>query len=122
MEDVMGITSRMAGQPSLRENVQDKLYREERAYRADKLVEKWNRIPEVGKNIKNMKEGDARNLALHLENQARFMSRLNENQMSTSFQGLSPENMLRLVRLAYPNTIRNKLFTELNSAEALQAA
>jgi hypothetical protein len=97
---------------NLRENVQDKLYREERNYRADKLVEKWSRIPEVGKNIKNLVESDARNLAIHLENQARFMSRLNEAQMSTSFQGLSPENMLRLVRLAYPNTIRNKLFTE----------
>jgi hypothetical protein len=97
---------------AIRENVQDKLYREERSYRADKLVEKWARIPEVGKNIKNLNESDARNLALHLENQARFMSRLNETQMSNSFQGLSPENMLRLVRLAYPNTIRNKLFTE----------
>lgn len=106
----MGVTNRMNN--SLRENVQDKLYREERNYRADKLVEKWARIPEVGKNIKNMQESDARNLAVHLENQARFMSRLNEHQMSQSFQGLSPENMLRLVRLAYPNTIRNKLFTE----------
>ena len=106
----MGVTNRM--NTSLRENVQDKLYREERNYRADKLVEKWARIPEVGKNIKNLVESDARNLAIHLENQARFMSRLNEAQMSTSFQGLSPENMLRLVRLAYPNTIRNKLFTE----------
>jgi len=106
----MGVTNRMNG--NLRENVQDKLYREERNYRADKLVEKWSRIPEVGKNIKNLVESDARNLAIHLENQARFMSRLNEAQMSSSFQGLSPENMLRLVRLAYPNTIRNKLFTE----------
>ena len=106
----MGVTNRMNS--SLRENVQDKLYREERNYRADKLVEKWSRIPEVGKNIKNLAESDARNLAIHLENQARFMSRLNEHQMSQSFQGLSPENMLRLVRLAYPNTIRNKLFTE----------
>lgn len=106
----MGISNRMNN--NLRENVQDKLYREERNYRADKLVEKWSRIPEVGKNIKNLVESDARNLAIHLENQARFMSRLNEAQMSTSFQGLSPENMLRLVRLAYPNTIRNKLFTE----------
>jgi len=109
----MGVTNRMNGNSNdLRENVQDKLYREERNYRADKLVEKWARIPEVGKNIKNLVESDARNLAIHLENQARFMSRLNEAQMSQSFQGLSPENMLRLVRLAYPNTIRNKLFTE----------
>ena len=108
----MGVTSRMNGTPSVRDNVTDKLYREERNFRADKLVEKWARIPEVGKNIKNLQESDARNLAVHLENQARFMSRLTETQMSQGFQGLSPENMLRLVRLAYPNTIRNKLFTE----------
>lgn len=107
----MGVTARM-NNASLRENVQDKLYREEKSYRADKLVEKWARIPEVGKNIKNLSESDARNLAVHLDNQARFMSRLTETQMSAGFQGLSPENMLRLVRLAYPNTIRNKLFTE----------
>lgn len=108
----MGVTSRMAGTPTVRDNVTDKLYREERNFRADKLVEKWARIPEVGKNIKNLQESDARNLAIHLENQARFMSRLTETQMSQGFQGLSPENMLRLVRLAYPNTIRNKIFTE----------
>jgi hypothetical protein len=109
----MGVTSRMnANTPSVRDNVTDKLYREERNFRADKLVEKWARIPEVGKNIKNLQESDARNLAIHLENQARFMSRLTETQMSQGFQGLSPENMLRLVRLAYPNTIRNKIFTE----------
>lgn len=108
----MGVTSRMAGTPTVRDNVTDKLYREERNFRADKLVEKWARIPEVGRNIKNLQESDARNLAIHLENQARFMSRLTETQMSQGFQGLSPENMLRLVRLAYPNTIRNKIFTE----------
>jgi len=105
-----GITTRMNSE--LKEAVTDKLYREERSYRDDKLVEKWNRIPEVGKNIKKLDEGTARLLARHLENQARFMSRLNETQMSSGFQGFSPENMLRLVRLAYPNTIRNKLFTE----------
>ena len=107
----MSVTKRM-GSSNLRSNVQDKLYREERDFRADKLVEKWSRIPEVGANIKNFSESAARNVAIHLENQARFMSRLDEAQTSQSFQGFSPENMLRLVRLAMPNTIRNKLFTE----------
>jgi hypothetical protein len=59
-----------------------------------------------------MKEADARNLAINLENQARFMGKMTESQLSTSFQGQSPENMLRLVRLSYPNTIRNKVFNE----------
>jgi hypothetical protein len=42
-----GITGRM-NDNNLRESVQDKLYREERSYRADKLVDKWATIPEIG--------------------------------------------------------------------------
>ena len=86
----MGVTARMnTAAQNLRENVQDKLYREERNYRADRLVEKWARIPEVGKNIKNLSESDARNLAIHLDNQARYMSRMTEAQLSAGFQGLN---------------------------------
>jgi len=92
--------------------LEEKLYREERAYRADKLIEKWARVPEVGKDIKNLEESTSRNLAIFLENQARSLSKMTETQLSSSFQGFTPENMLRLVRLAYPNTIRGKLFTE----------
>lgn len=40
------------------------------------------------------------------------MQKMTEAQLSTSFQGFTPENMLRLVRLAMPNTCRNKVFTE----------
>ena len=106
----MSVSKRM--NDNLRESVQDKLYRQERSYRADKLVDKWSKIPEVGQNIKNMKESDARNLAIHLDNQARFMGRMTESQLSGQFQNQSPENMLRLVRLSMPNTIRNKVFNE----------
>lgn len=92
--------------------LEEKLYREERAYRADRLIEKWARVPELGDNLKNLEEKTGRNLAIFLENQARSLSKMTETQLSSSFQGFTPENMLRLVRLAYPNTIRGKLFTE----------
>ncbi len=69
------------------DHLQEKLYREERAYRADRLIEKWARVPELGSNIKNFDEGTARNLAIMLENQARSLSKMTETQLSSSFQG-----------------------------------
>ena len=93
-------------------HLEEKLYREERSYRADRLVEKWARVPEIGDGIKGLHENSSRNLAIFLENQARSLSKMTETQLSSSFQGFTPENMLRLVRLAYPNTIRGKIFTE----------
>ena len=110
----MAIKNRIADRPARRmeESLQDKLYREERAYRADKLVEKWSRVPEIGKGIKDLNTNTARNLAILLENQRRSMSRMTEAQLSANFFDYTPENMLRLVRLAYPNSIRGDLFTE----------
>lgn len=90
----------------------DKAYLNERAFRSDRLVEKWSRIPEVGVGLKQLDETTARNTAIYLENQTRVMSRMTEAQLSSSFQGFSPENMLRLIRLVYSNVIRPKLFTE----------
>jgi len=83
----------------------------ERAARADRLVEKWARVPEIGSGLKNMDEKKAQNLAILLENQVKHLSRLSETQYSNAFAS-TPENMIRLVRLAYPNSIRDKLFTE----------
>jgi len=65
----------------------ERLYREERAYRADRLTEKWSRVPELGKGLKNMDAGTARNTAIMLENQARAMSRMSEAQLSANFSG-----------------------------------
>lgn len=95
----MGIKSRMNSTSPAAMDPMEKLYREERAYRADRMVEKWSRVPELGKGLKNMDEGTARNTAILLENQARVMSRMTEAQMSNNFYGFTPENMLRLVRL-----------------------
>lgn len=110
----MGIKTRITSKPVNNAPVEDlteKLYREERNFRADRLVEKWCKVPEVGRGIDRMPTNIARNLAILLENQSRVMSRMNEAQLSTSFSGYSPENMLRLIRLSYPNSIREQLFS-----------
>jgi len=83
----------------------------EKTNRADRLREKWEKVPEVGPGLKTMNERKARNLAILLENQAKAMSKLTEATYSSAFAA-TPENMIRLVRLAYPNSIRDKLFTE----------
>jgi hypothetical protein len=83
----------------------------EKNARAERFIEKWSKVPEVGPGLKSMSERKARNLAILLENQARAMSRLSEATYSSAFAA-TPENMIRLVRLAYPNSIRDKLFTE----------
>lgn len=94
------------------EPMTEKFAREERDYRADRLVEKWSKVPEVGKGIKQMPVNTARNLAILLENQTKTMSKMNEAQLSQSFYGYTPENMLRIVRLSYPNSVRGDIFTE----------
>ena len=54
--------------------INEKLYREEKSYRSDVLVEKWSKVPEIGKGIQEMDTRTARNLAILLENQTRAMS------------------------------------------------
>lgn len=92
----------------------EKLFREERDYRNDRLVEKWSGVKEIGKGIKDMDVHTARNLAILLENQTRAMSKMSEAQLSTAFGDFKPENMLRLIRLSYPNSVRGQIFTEFN--------
>jgi hypothetical protein len=109
----MSMKGYMNSRPSKEvEPMTEKFAREERDYRADKLVEKWSRVPEVGKGIKQMPVSTARNLAILLENQVKTMSKMNEAQLSQSFYGYTPENMLRIVRLSYPNSVRGDIFTE----------
>lgn len=112
----MGIRTRMSSRPARvreeRENLTEKLFREERNFRADRLVEKWSNIPEIGVGMQEMEPRAARNLAILLENQTRQMSHMTEAAIASNFNGQTPENMLRLVRLSYPNSIRGELFTE----------
>lgn len=83
----MGIKNNMRNSAKSNELLQEKLYREERNYRADRLVEKWARVSEIGKGITSMPTTTARNLAILLENQAKIMSRMNEAQLSSNFYG-----------------------------------
>lgn len=94
-------------------NDNKKIFKEnERSFRLKKRVDYWSQIPEIGAGFDNFDEATQYNLACNLDNQAGHMARLSENQVSTSFNGFTPENMLRLVRLAMPNVVRSKIFTE----------
>lgn len=86
--------TRMNNTPVRRANTNaltEKLFREEKNYRSDRLVEKWSNVAEVGKGIKNMDVNKARNLAILLENQTRAMSRMSEAQLSSAFGDFKPK-------------------------------
>jgi len=110
----MGMNSKMSAQAAAnkRADAVAKMYKDDKNFRADKLIEAWSRIPEVGEGLKSMPVGVARNTAINLDRQYNFMSNLKESQMATALNNFTPENMLRLVRLSMPNLIRNKVFTE----------
>lgn len=111
----MALTNAMTAQKdaaALREATRKHLARTEREFRGAKFVESWSRIPKIGAGLTQLPEAVARNTAINLQTQAASMAKMTEAQLSTSFQGFTPENMLRLVRLAMPNTCRNKVFTE----------
>ena len=103
----MGVKSNIMGDDFLREMLAD-----DRAYKADKLVERWSKMPEIGEGLVDLPTNKARNTAILLENQARSMAKMTEAQLSTNFQGYSPENVLRVVRFAYPQSVRGDIFTE----------
>jgi hypothetical protein len=46
------------------------------------------------------------------------MQGLRESQLATALNDFTPENMLRLVRLAMPNIIRNKVFNKVDTLVA----
>lgn len=106
---IMSLTNKMSG--SKAEPTQ-KFSENERSYRLGKRANYWAGIPEIGAGFDKLDESTKLNLACNLDNQAGHMARLSESQVSTSFKGFTPENMLRLVRLAMPNVVRSKIFTE----------
>lgn len=83
-----------------------------RTFKLNERVKFWANVPGIGNGMTSLDEATQRNLACFLDNQAAHMSRLTETQVSTSFSGFTPENMLRLVRLAMPAVVRSKIFTE----------
>lgn len=105
----------------MRREMREKIIREQRNEmlsqrndNADRLFEKWSKKAGIGENMDKIMEQDvskARSLSVVLENQENHLSRLTETQISNSFS-TTPENVLRVVRLGYPNSVRSELFLE----------
>lgn len=86
----------------------------ERRKAGDQLFEKWQKKPTIGEGLDSLYEADAdraRNTAIILENQEQHLKSLTESQLSTTFK-TAPNNVIRVVRLAYPNSVRGDIFTE----------
>lgn len=86
----------------------------ERTSRGDQLVEKWSKKRGIGENMQETYDANPskiRGLAFMLENQENHLRQLTETQISNAFQ-TTPENVLRIVRLGYPNSIRGDVFLE----------
>lgn len=111
----MAVSNIIAGKGSanLRRDTARKLYKNSKEFRADRLVEHWARVPELGEGLTKLSENKRRNCAMNLEQEATFMSKLNESVLSRAVADQKPENMLRLIRLAMPSVIRDELFTEI---------
>jgi len=90
-------------------NLQESKYRS----RADRLVEKWAKIPEIGVGLEESFDSNpskVRQAAVMLENMQNHLSTLDETTISSAFGGLVPENVLRVIRLGYPNSVRGDIF------------
>lgn len=84
---------------------------------ADRLIEKWGKRPgldlDKGKfaSLRESNPRKARNLAIILENQERYLKTLTETQISNAFQS-TPQTVVKVIRLGYPNSVRGDIFTE----------
>jgi hypothetical protein len=78
------------------------------------LVEKWSKKPGIGEGLQESFDSNpdkVRGLGYALENQEAYLKKLTETQISTAFS-TTPENVMRIVRLGYPNSVRGELFLE----------
>lgn len=86
----------------------------ERKDYGNRCFEKWSNMRNVGEGLDKIMGADeekARSLAIILENQERYLQSLTETQISTAFQ-TTPENVIRVVRLGYPNSVRGDIFLD----------
>lgn len=106
----------------MREQVATQQFREENAKkmtarknRALRLVEEWAKVPEIGTKLIESYDKNPHmieNTAIVLENMSNEFTKLSETQISSVYNGLTPENALRVVRLGYPNSNRGRAFYE----------
>lgn len=84
---------------------------------SDRLMEKWSKKKGLGLDnggfakIYESNPRTARNLAIILENQEKHLKTLTETQISNAFQS-TPQTVVKVIRLGYPNSIRGDVFTE----------
>jgi len=84
---------------------------------ADRLVEKWSHKEGLELNkgqlydLYNNNKSKARNLAIVMENEERHLKSLTETQISNAFIS-TPQTVVKVIRLGYPNSIRGDVFTE----------
>jgi len=105
----------------MRKKMEEKVVLEERAellserkQRGNELFEIWSKEKGVGEGLKELRDKDenkAIGAAIVLENQAQHLQALTETQISNAFQ-TTPENVLRIVRLGYPNSVRGEIFSD----------
>ncbi len=88
--------------------------RTERQAIGDRLVEKWSKKPGIGKGLIEAYDAHPdkiRGTVTVLENQENALAKLTETQISTAFS-TTPENVMKIIRLGYPNSVRGEIFYE----------
>jgi len=79
-----------------------------------RLFEKWSSKRNLGEGMDKMVDKNADKaigLAIMLENQENHLKSLSETVISSAFS-TTPENVIRVVRLGYPNSVRGEIFHE----------
>jgi len=98
---------------NLREQMRKQI--SERNQFADKILEqKWFKAAGISEGLKDLYNKDknkARGVGIILENQEAHLQALTETQISNAFQ-TTPHNVLKVVRLAYPNSVRAEIFLD----------
>jgi hypothetical protein len=97
-----------------------KVHLSERDNYGDQLFEKWSKKPRIGEGMDSLYDKSpekARGLSVVLENQENYLRGLNETQISNDFQ-TTPENVIHIVRLGYPNSMRGEVFHDFQMATA----
>lgn len=89
--------------------------KDDRTKLAEMLIDKWAKVPglNLGKKLYDLYEENpskASNLAIILENQEKYLRTLTETVISDTFI-TTPQNVVKVIRLGYPNSVANDLFT-----------
>ncbi len=86
----------------------------ERRLVGDQLFEIWSKKKGVGEGLLEAYDANPdkiRGLCYVLENQQNFLKKLTEDQTSSTFS-TTPQNVMRIVRLGYPNSVRGEIFLD----------